>query len=232
MAKSYSYSEKVLRKKFLFIVVTILIATVLLYKLISSFLFRSYRIETASMEPTLTAGNRVATTRMFAVSNLKRGDVIYRKALYKSDLNFFQKLSNSIVAFFSGKHLQAFYDENQAIAKGGLYRIVGLPGDTIYLDNFIAYIKDSEHKNFLTEFELSSVSYSITQGKLPNNWDAKMPFSGNTGKITLGADEFFLLTDNRATTFDSRLTGICKITDIDGKVIAIIWPFDQFVLFK
>ena len=58
-----------------------------------------------------------------------------------------------------------------------------------------------------------------------------MPFSGSSQRITLGENEFFLLTDNRKATLDSRLNGVCSIEDIEGKAVLVTWPFADWNVF-
>lgn len=231
MAKSFSYAEKQLQKKFFIIFVFIFVLAILLYHLITHFAFKTYRIETDTMEPSFSTGNIVAISKLFNADSLNRGDVVYRKALHKTNLNVFQRLANSVVSLATAKFVLPFKDDEQALTKGGFYRVLGLPGDTIYLDNCIAYIKDASADSFLTEFEVISTKYDIETVSLPSDWEREMPFSGSSQRITLGENEFFLLTDNRKATLDSRLNGVCSIEDIEGKAVVVTWPFADWNVF-
>lgn len=231
MAKSFSYTEKVVRKRFFFTLIFIFAAAVLLYHLCTAFVFRTYRIQTDTMQPTLASGQIVTATTLFHTENLTRGDLVYRKPIHKSDLNIFQKMTNKICSFFTAKSIRPFGDEQRSLMPGAVFRVVGLPGDTIYMDNFIAYIRNSETENFLTEFELSKQDYDIKTLQLPAGWEKSMPFSGSTDKFVLGKDEFFLLSDNRVSTLDSRLSGICTQDDIEAKITAVLFPFRKWKKF-
>lgn len=224
MTRSFSYSEKVVRKRFVFICIFIFAVTIVIYTFISNFLFKTYRMQTQNMSPTFTGGEIIATTPLFKAENLKRGDIVYQKARYKSNLNFLQHFVNNVFALFTAKLVQPFGGDRSAITHGAVLRVVGLPGDTIYIKDFVAYIKNTSNKTFLTEFELSDVDYNISTTQLPDGWESDLPFSGTTEEFVLSKDEFFLLSDNRVTTLDSRISGKCKAEDIDGKVLFVSWP--------
>jgi signal peptidase I len=231
MSKSFSYTEKVARKKFFMMLLFIFALTVLLYHLISAFIFRTYRIETDTMQPTFESGQMLGAVTLFNTENLRRGDLVFRSAIYKDELNIFQKLVNKICSLFTAKLVRPFGNEQRSLTHGAVFRIVGLPGDTIYMNNFIAYIKNAESDNFLTEFELSKQNYDIKTLQLPEGWKNYMPFSGSTEKFILGEHEFFLLSDNRVSTFDSRLSGICTASNIEAKILFVLLPFKSWKKF-
>ncbi len=94
--------------------------------------------------------------------------------------------------------------------KNYIKRIIGLPGETIRIDEdgFI-YIND----------ELLDESY----GKEI----IKMAGSAAEG-VTLGEDEYFVLGDNRNDSEDSRFSvGKVKRSEIIGKAWLRIWPFSE-----
>jgi signal peptidase I len=92
-------------------------------------------------------------------------------------------------------------------------RIIALPGETIRLSNGVFYING----------QLASEQFQII-----NNQRLGGEVLVNNGPgITLGDDEFFLAGDNRDVSLDSRSLGPINIRDIKGKVISIIYPFDE-----
>lgn len=90
-------------------------------------------------------------------------------------------------------------------------RVIGLPGETIQIKDGKIYING----------EVLEENY----GKEPiiDGGIAKEP-------LTLGADEYFVMEDNRNGSDDSRVDYIGPITRnlIKGKAILRIWPIDQF----
>jgi len=91
-------------------------------------------------------------------------------------------------------------------------RIIGLPGETIKIQNSVIII---ENKKNPQGFILDESSY------LKN-----IPSMGQE-IVTLKQGEFFVLGDNRAASFDSRRWGPLPRNDIVGKVWIKAWPISR-----
>lgn len=95
-------------------------------------------------------------------------------------------------------------------------RIIGLPGETVYID---------DSGNIYIDDELLEESY----GKeiIKDSGRAYTP-------ITLGDDEYFVMGDNRNNSSDSRepSVGNIKRDDIIGRAWLRIWPFGKFGFIK
>jgi signal peptidase I len=90
-------------------------------------------------------------------------------------------------------------------------RIIGLPGEMIEIkDGRVFIFKDGLTPEFLDE---------------TNYLSSDIQTAGNL-KITLGADEFFVLGDNRPVSSDSRRWGVVPRKDIIGKVYLRAWPIN------
>lgn len=91
-----------------------------------------------------------------------------------------------------------------------LKRIIGLPGETIQIKNNLIYINDEP---LITDASLATVTIAGA---------AVYP-------IELGADEYFLLGDNRESSEDSRFSGIgnVKRNQIEGKAWLKFQPFSE-----
>lgn len=97
-------------------------------------------------------------------------------------------------------------------------RIIGLPGETVYIDeNGVIYINgevlpDTYGKEIIAEY---------------NRQRAAEP-------LTLGEDEYFVLGDNRNHSSDSRFEAVGNITRdrIMGRVAARLWPFNKIGIVK
>lgn len=87
-------------------------------------------------------------------------------------------------------------------------RIVGLPGETIFLEDGIIYIKNGERE----ALEEGHYLEEETMGDF---------------KETLDEDEFFVLGDNRQASLDSRSWGTLYKEDIIGKVGIQLSPFSS-----
>lgn len=83
-------------------------------------------------------------------------------------------------------------------------RIIGMPGDVINVD---------ELGNVIINGEILEEDY-ITSETVLREGDITFP-------VQLADDEYFVMGDNRAISYDSREIGPIKRADIDGKVIFI-----------
>lgn len=85
-------------------------------------------------------------------------------------------------------------------------RVIGLPGDTVEFSSGTLYVNGSP----LSEPYVSSETEDMT--------------------IALGPDEYFVLGDNRAESYDSRAEdmGCIRRDRFLGRARWILWPLDRF----
>ena len=153
--------------------------------LVITFVGQRTEVDGSSMEPMLTDGD-----------NLIVDKITYRFAS--------PKRYDIIVFPFR-------YKENTYYIK----RIIGLPGETIQIQDGVIYINDE----VLTESYGREVMKSSGLAEEP---------------IVLGEDEYFVLGDNRNDSTDSRdpNVGVIHRDEIIGRAWVRIWPLDQIGVLK
>lgn len=105
-----------------------------------------------------------------------------------------------IVFFFPGEKKSKY-----------IKRIIGMPGETIELKDNGFY--SNGKKIYEPYIPITTKTLEIVKGK--NKW-------------VLGADEYFVVGDNRSNSNDSRVWGALPKKEIIGKVWLRLLPFSEF----
>ena len=133
-------------------------------------------------------------------STLEDGDVLI---LNKFKYRFFDIERGDIISLEN--------DDTKYLIK----RVIGLPGDTVSIQNSTLYINGEVYvESYLEEglvyddFELTSLGYDV----IPD-------------------DMYFVLGDNRADSVDSREIGLISKDDVIGKISFRIWPLNKLAVF-
>ena len=101
-------------------------------------------------------------------------------------------------------------DKNEYLVK----RCVGLPGETIAYKDEVLYVNgEAVDEPFFDEEYVNSYSNGFTD---------------DVDEITLGADEYFCVGDNRPHSTDSRYYGPFRKDQIVSKGVFIFFPFSSF----
>ncbi len=158
-------------------IIQTLVLAGLLIVFFRSFIFQNYIVEGSSMIPTLTAQERLIVSRLSYVL----GDP------QRGDVIVFQYP----------------HDPQRDFVK----RIIGLPGETVAINNGVAII---DGKPFPDES-------AYVENKSSETIDP----------VVLGDDEYFVMGDNRPGSSDSRSWGALTGKNIIGKAWLIYYPFDN-----
>ena len=227
--------KKNLQKKITFII--LLVCTFfLVFTLIFNFLLFPSRIQSDAMSPQMTENSFVyvyrtdLTGRFFwQLKNVSRGDVVYIQPQQVEKISFYKRFINLVTKFFTFQLYSAYSPENEFSGSPSFGRVVGLPGDTIYMKNYILYIKPADSSHFLTEFELAKKGYEIELSEQVSH-DLGIGIAGVMDEIVLGDDEYFVLADNRISHLDSRFYGPVNEQYIKGKVLFRYFPLTRLPL--
>lgn len=221
----YSYELRKQRKrKFLFFIIYFFIIYFLI-NIIFAFLIFPVKQVSTSMVPDFPENSISFVTPLNVTMN--RGDVVLLKNKVTDPKNLFEKIWHNISLFFTAQQYDSYARKEYPDTNNQIRRVVGLPGDEIYMNDYVLYIKPQGEKHFLTEFELSKKAYNLTFVTPPSDWNGSVGVKGSFDPITLGADEYFVLGDNRIAVSDSRLWGSISKKDIKGKILVKYFPFNS-----
>lgn len=90
-------------------------------------------------------------------------------------------------------------------------RIIGLPGETVSINDGTVTIKNVENPD----------GFILDEPYLNNSTNGSL-------EVKLQEDEYFMMGDNRGASYDSRSWGPLSDNFIVGKVFLRAWPFDSF----
>ena len=206
-----------------------------LFLVLTRFIFSMYAIENTSMEPGLVKGDRfvflsfnlyhtLSGIPLFETLPVKRGNIVL--------LDFTERRSpaarvlTALTRFFTAGRLTPAGSRERLFIK----RIIALPGDEVTITNYVARVRPAGAPYTYTEYECSDKIY---YNNFPENnelWDAGLPLSGNMEAVTLGEDEYFVLSDDRSNTNDSRTWGPVSMKAVRAQTLLRYWPFSRFGL--
>jgi signal peptidase I len=218
----------------------ILLLVFVSYELLSSLFLAAYTARSSSMAPTILPGDSLlATPLAFGPSTLfgklpgvgrpERGDIVIVEPNFSRRIGFWEMLLDSFVRFVTFQLVSPARGGPSGFLTGlTLQRVVGLPGDSIRMDDFVFKVKPAASDQFLTEFELSSRPYDISHEDAPPGWKNDLPGSGSMELRVLGKDEYFLAGDARSSSSDSRLWGPARLDRFRAKGLLRYWPPKRF----
>lgn len=227
MSKNYfddSNKFKKEKKKHLILILNIIFLFIII-SIITTFLIYPVRQNSISMSPDYSEQSIIMVSPI--AKKVNRGDVFLLKEKVPNEANFIQKTVDYVVQFFTAKQISFIKHDDDILSKPQLRRVVGLPGDTIYMRDYVTYVKPAGEKHFLTEFEISKKTYDVTFYVPPAQWDSSIGVKGSFDEIVLGPDEYFVLSDYRKSSMDSRLWGPVKSENFMAKLLFCYFPFEN-----
>ena len=232
---SYRKQNGVIRK--FFGLIKYFLVLYALYILITSLFVSSYIMQSSAMEDSIPRGQRLLAAPVVFGTELpggikipgirtpSRGDIVI---FSERKISFPLRAADSIIRFFTFQKVSVLENGkswNNTVSAG---RIIGIPGDTVKMENFEAFIKPADDTVFYPEKRIIGKKYSLKKGTLPSGWDKDKPFSGHMEPLTLSDNEYFILNDNRTVTGDSRFSGLVSREDIKAPVFLAYMPGFSF----
>jgi signal peptidase I len=177
-----------------------IVIAVILALFVRTWVVQAFKIPTGSMENNLLIGDHLLVNKLVfgpAASAIERA-ILPVRAVRRGDIVVF-KYPNEPERDF-------------------IKRVIGLPGETLELRAKKVYINgeplDEPYVHFLTP---------ASEGAEVTSLDVRERY----GPVTVPADQYFVMGDNRDNSQDSRYWGFLPRHYVKGKALMIYWSFDS-----
>ncbi len=179
-------------------IIETLVLTLLIYLLIHNFIAQPFEVEQTSMYPTIVQGQYVLIDKISPhFSDYQRGDIIV-------------------------------FNPPDGYSEGGvpfIKRVIGLPGDTVRLDNGNVYVTPAGGSAVrLDEPYVATDVSGAQEPTLPRNPDG-------TSEWVVPSDSYFVMGDHRSVSQDSRFFGPISRDLIIGRALLRYFPLDKLGIF-
>lgn len=224
-----SYSLKKDFQKKVLIVILFICGIYAFINLMLAYVIFPLRQNSVSMAPDIVKSSCILFTPLD--KSIGRGDVVLIMERDSDSNSKLKKFLNMAVLFFTAQQFDLNNYMNNMGKNGQIRRVIGIPGDEIYMRDYVMYIKPAGENFFLTEFELVKKPYNVNINAAPGLWDSSIGVVGSFDAIKLGKNEYFVLGDSRNSCLDSRLWGPVKIDDIKASALVQYFPLNKLRFF-
>lgn len=180
-----------------------IVIAVILALFIRTFVVQAFKIPTGSMENNLLIGDHL----------------LVNKFVLAPTATSLEKMLFPIATIKRGDIVVFKYPEDPE--RDFIKRVIGLPGETLELKEKKVYINgqplDEPYVHFLTPPSGPSELRELTTS------DVRERF----GPVTVPADQYFVMGDNRDNSQDSRYWGFLTRDYIKGKALVIYWSYES-----
>ena len=196
-----------------------IVIAIVLALFIRTFVVQAFKIPSGSMIQTLQIGDHILVNKMVygikfpwdcewdlttTRSGVSRFPLLWSCYSYKTLIPVASPERGDIIVFMFPE------DESKDFIK----RLIGLPGDRVEVRNKTVYINDQPL--------IEPYTQHIDPNVLPHQSQPR----DNLGPLTVPADSYFVMGDNRDQSLDSRFWGFVKREKIKGKAFLIYWSWD------
>jgi signal peptidase I len=192
------FKKSVVREYFESIVIAVILAL-----FVRTFVVQAFKIPTGSMENNLLIGDHLLVNKFVfgpSATSIERA-LLPERAIRRGDVIVFK------------------YPEDRE--RDFIKRVIGLPGETLEVKDKRVYINgtkiDESYVHFL-EPPQGSASYSEV-----TSYDLRERY----GPVTIPADKYFVMGDNRDNSQDSRYWGLLPRDDVKGRAVMIYWSYES-----
>ncbi len=142
--------------------------------------------------------------------------------------NFFVDILDNFLGFLSFRKISlATLTGDRNTKQYYVRRLVGLPGDTIKINNYNISIKPDQKEYFVSEKKIINRKYDIIKNSTSEDMSNTDPFFGSYDEIFLKKNEYLLAGDNRKVSFQSGYYIKTDISSFKGMVLFKYWPLQK-----
>lgn len=174
-----------------------IVVALILALFIRTFVVQAFKIPSGSMEPTLLIGDHLLVSKFAYGVRNPFSGQVW--------VGLGEPARYDVVVFK--------YPQNPA--QDYIKRVIALPGETVEIRDKNVYIDGVALADPRAVF-LDAEVYSA----------ARQP-RDNFGPITVGADQLFVMGDNRDNSHDSRFWGTVETRALRGKAFVLYWSWDR-----
>src|SRR5215471_21053554 len=177
--------------------------TIIFVLLFTSYIAQATQVPTESMKPTILVGDHFFLDKVAFPANypaMIRG-YLPRRSVKRLDIIAFKSPTDGNIPFVK--------------------RVIGLPGESIEVRSKSVYVNgtklDEPYK-----IHVDSTTYN------PDPWTPEeLKIRDNYGPVTVPANSFFVMGDNRDNSNDSQYWGFVTRAEIIGKPLFVYWSYEN-----
>ena len=198
---------------------------VAIYLVIKTFLIEAYRIPSGSMIPTLLIGD------WLFVNKLVYGPVVPFTNTHLP--GYADPKRNDVVVFVSPPQSDQPQDPTPTLVK----RLVGMPGDTLYMRDGLLYVNGMPQRQGFAAANRVDPSQANSTDEL-FSWQHRVEVKGsrfgpppatpthdNWGPLVIPAAHYFMMGDNRYCSKDSRYWGVVPRDNVRGRPLIVYYSY-------
>ncbi len=174
-----------------------IVIAVILALFIRTYIVQAFKIPSGSMEDTLAIGDHI----------------LVNKFIYGTQIPFTDKRVLTVRDPRRGDVIVFEYPVDPS--KDFIKRVIGTPGDVVEEVNKKVYVNGKPYEN---PHEVHKESDLFPRAQNPRD---------NFGPITVPANSYFVMGDNRDRSYDSRFWGFVKRREIKGLAFIKYWSWDK-----
>jgi signal peptidase I len=201
-----------------------LLSALLFFIFLRTFILEAYRIPSGSMIPTLLVGDWLFVNKLVYGPHIPFTNVTLPG--YKDPAR------GDVVVFKSPTQKDQPWDPNPTLVK----RLVGMPGDTIYMRKGVLYVNGSVSKQNFPASDPNQVYDSVDplfDWQKPFGLKASrfgpapdQPSHDNWGPLVVPANHYFMMGDSRYNSKDSRYWSFVPRENIRGEPMFVYYAYN------